>query len=440
MTIQLGRGAVGQVFLACLLSLAAIGVFACSAAQAAGRVEAVTAHVTAPDGLPPLVQQRMETSVQVISEQLLLGDDLHAADDAAKSEIIRQVFDKVLVGYTVRDVSLQLGDTAEVTVELSPWADQIRTISVETHVEGMPPEVERLVREDLADVSAVFSDALYGLPVAATDWTNGVLKHHLEAYLAEHLPEFRGDFEVETDGSAAEVILTVYPRLPVVRTADLSMRSSTIPNLTLLNHRELMQEQADMLVGVPVAFVARHQHDFEQFFSERLDAQRDFRALRMKTAVTIAPQERMTVMSRSDSSRYRARLTGWVDMGRKERKYEREVDSLRMRLHAGCMMTARDELFAQVDFMPQKVDWGWAMGYNHRIGMGTWPEIRYDMREKRFVFGARQALAPRWQLRYEYRFTDHLGEAGLLYQVHDFLGVEYVLDKTQGWLRLIGNF
>ena len=80
------------------------------------------------------------------------------------------------------------------------------------------------------------------------------------------------------------------------------------------------------------------------------------------------------------------------------------------------------------------------MGYNHRIGMGTRPEIRYDMREKRFVFGARQALAPRWQLRYEYRFTDHLGEAGLLYQVHDFLGVEYVLDKTQGWLRLIGNF
>ena len=32
------------------------------------------------------------------------------------------------------------------------------------------------------------------------------------------------------------------------------------------------------------------------------------------------------------------------------------------------------------------------------------------------------------------------GEAGLLYQVHDFLGIEYVLDKTQGWLRLIGNF
>ena len=409
--------------LACLLAVLCVLVLQ-PQAEAAGRVGAVAAHVTASEGLPPLVQQRMERSVQVIAEQLLLGMpvDSSAADAAAQSEVIRQVFDKVLVGYTVRGVSLQLGDTADVTVELMPWSDQIRTISVETSVEGMPPEVERLVRQDLADVGSVFSDALYGLPVAAADWTNGVLKHHLETYLASHLPEFRGDFEIDTDGSRADVHLTVYPRLPVVRTADLSMRSDTIPNVTLLNHRELMQEQVDML------------------FAERLDAQRDFQALRMKTVVTIAPQERMAVMSRSDSSRYRARLTGWVDMGRKESKYEREVDSLRFRLHAGRMVTPRDELFAQLDFMPQKVDWGWEMGYSHRIGMGTTPMLRYDMREKRFVLGAMQALAPRWQLRYEYRFTDHLGEAGLLYQIHDFLGLEYVLDKTQGWLRLIGNF
>ena len=439
MTSMMGRERNG--LLACLFALLCAFALPQPQAEAAGRVEAVAAHVTASEGLPPLVQQRMERSVQVIAEQLLLGMSLDSsdADAAAQSEVIRQVFDKVLVGYTVRGVSLRLGDTADVTVELMPWSDQIRTISVETSVEGMPPEVER-VRQDLADVGSVFSDALYGLPVAAADWTNGVLKHHLETYLASHLPEFRGDFEIDTEGSCANVRLTVYPRLPVIRTADLSMRSDTIPNLTLLNHRELMQEQVDMLVGVPVAFVARHQHDFEQLFAERLDAQRDFQALRMKTVVTIAPQERMAVMSRSDSSRYRARLTGWVDMGRKESKYEREMDSLRFRLHAGRMVTARDELFTQLDFMPQKVDWGWEMGYSHRIGMGTTPMLRYDMREKRFVLGAMQALAPRWQLRYEYRFTDHLGEAGLLYQIHDFLGVEYVLDKTQGWLRLIGNF
>ncbi|MGN0951007.1 MAG: acylphosphatase [Mitsuokella sp.] len=413
-------------------------------AEASGRVESVDAHVTAETGMPPLVKQRMETSVRVIAEQLLLGmpADASAEELQQKSEVIRQVFDKVLVGYTVRQVEVTPDDAqgTSVTVRLMPWSDQIRNIEVKTNVEGMPPAVEALIRQDLADVNTVFSDALYGLPVAATDWTNGVLKHHLNDYLAVHLPEFRGDFEVETDGDKANVSLTVYPRLPVVRTTDLSMRSDTIPNFALLNHRELMQQQTDMLVGVPVAFVARHQHEFEQMFAKTLDAQQDFRALRMTTSVTITPHERMEVMSRSNSDRYRARLLGWVDMGRRESKYDGEMDSLRFRLHAGSMLTSRDEAFAQFDFMPQKVDWGWELGYGHRFGMGTVPQVRYDMRKNRFVLGALQTLAPRWQLRYEYRFADQLGEAGLLYKVHDFLSLEYVLDKTQGWLRLIGNF
>ena len=149
MTSMMGRERNG--LLACLFALLCAFALPQPQAEAAGRVEAVAAHVTASEGLPPLVQQRMERSVQVIAEQLLLGMpvDSSAADAAAQSEVIRQVFDKVLVGYTVRGVSLRLGDTADVTVELMPWSDQIRTISVETSVEGMPPEVERLVRQDL---------------------------------------------------------------------------------------------------------------------------------------------------------------------------------------------------------------------------------------------------------------------------------------------------
>lgn len=171
-------------------------------AQASARVDAVTAVVEADSGVPPLVQQRMETSVRVIAEQLLLGRPVAdvAADSGTQAEVIRQVFDKVLVGYTVRGVDIEPGENVRVTAHLLPWSDVIRTIEVDTAVEGMPPAVEELVRQDLADVDGVFSDALYGLPVAATDWTNGVLKHHLNDFLAEHLPEFRGDFEVDTTG------------------------------------------------------------------------------------------------------------------------------------------------------------------------------------------------------------------------------------------------
>ena len=75
------------------------------------------------------------------------------------------------------------------------------------------------------------------------------------------MPEFRADFDVEP-GAEAKVALTVYPRLPVVRTVDLSMRSDSIPNFTLLGHRNIMQENVNMLIGVPVAFVERHEAEF----------------------------------------------------------------------------------------------------------------------------------------------------------------------------------
>ena len=142
--------------------------------------------------------------------------------------LIREVFDKVLVGYTVTGAEVVPGETARVQVALVPWADRVQTVNVETHVDGMPPEVESMVRQDLAGVEQVFDHALLGLPIAAADWTNGVLKREVNHYLDEHLPEFRADFDVTAD-TAAQVKLTVYPRVPVVRTVDLSMRSNTMP-------------------------------------------------------------------------------------------------------------------------------------------------------------------------------------------------------------------
>lgn len=425
-----------------LFLLLACWCFLPSLVQASARVETVTAVVEADSGMPPLVQQRMETSVRVIAEQLLLGRSTAdvAADSQAQAEVIRQVFDKVLVGYTVRAVDIDTGQTTRVTAYLQPWSDVIRRIEVDTSVEGMPPGVEKLVRQDLDQVDGVFSDALSGLPVAATDWTNGVLKHHLNDFLSEHLPEFRADFDVDTDGDTATVHLTVYPRLPVVRTVDLSMRSDTIPNMTLLNHRQLMQEHVDQLVGVPVAFVARHKDAFAGTLAAELDAQPDFKALHMKSRVDIAPAERMQVMSRSDTDRYRLRLTGWLDIDRKDDDAHDQQDNLRFRLHAGRMIGPRDEWFLQFDFMPQDVNWGWETGYARRIGIGTEAQLRYDMRRKRIVLGAAQQLAPRWRLRYEYRFADQMGEAGLIFKVHDFLNLEYVRDARQGWLRVLGNF
>ena len=410
-------------------------------AEAGSRIESVDAQVTADHSLPPLVRERMNRSVQTIADQLLSGQEIVAVTGAcaAKEQLIREVFDKVLVGYTVQQVVIQPAEHTQVEVRLLPWSEVIQQVKVETTVEGMPPRIEKLVRQDLADVDRVFDDALIGLPTAASDWTNGVLKHHLNEYLAIHLPEFRGDFELQPEPTA-KVSLVVYPKLPVVRTVDLSMRSDTIPSFTLLGRRDQAQAKVDELVGVPVAFVERHQVELEREFGQEMDALPDFRALHMKTAVDIDAAERLRMMSRSDTSRYRLRLTGWQDIGRKDLFEHSADDNLLFRIHVGTMLSQQDEYFLLFDIMPQHMDWVWQMGLDRRLNSRFHGQVRYDMRAKRFVLGGSQQLAPRWQLRYEYRFADHLGEAGLRYKMHDFLSLEYVLDRHQSWFRVIGDF
>lgn len=405
------------------------------------RVEQAEAEVTAAGNLPPPVRARMEESVRTIAGQLLEGqavDELFR-EKAQKEQLIREVFDKVLVGYTVRQVTIIPAAETKIRVELLPWAEVIGQVQVETRIEGMPPRIERLVGQDLQGVAEVFRDALTGLPVAASDWTNGIIKHQLNAYMDGHLPEFRADFELEPE-AVTKVHVVIYPRLPVVRTVDLSMRSDTIPNFYLLAHRELMQEMAGELAGVPVDFVKRHEAELSQQLSQALDGQPDFRAFRMKTRARIHAAEHLAVMTRSDTDSYRLRLTGWLDIGRKRTSRHEEDKNLVFRLHAGRMLSGLDELFLQADFMPQSMDWKGAAGYERRIGSRLHAQMRYDFETRRFALAASQQLAPRWLLRHEYRWAEGNGETALRYKLHDFLSLEYLVDCDQGWLRLIGIF
>ncbi len=410
-------------------------------AQAAEHVESVQAETTAASNLPPLVAERMNRSVAAIAGQLLEGRSLAAvqADQQGYEKLIHEVFDKVLVGYTVRQVQIEPAPVTRVRVELMPWSATIRHVAVETTVEGMPPRIEKLVRQDLCGVEQVFAEALTDLPVAAADWTNGILKQHVNAYLQERLPEFRADFDLLPE-QETQVKLTVYPRLPVVRTVDLSMRSDTLPSSTLLARREFLQEQIDDIVGVPVGFVARHKEELAAQFAASLDSSREFSLLRMHTQVEIHPAERSYIMSRSNSDRYRLRLAGWLDIGRKEDRYHDSDKNMLLRLHVGRMLSRQDELFLLVDFWPEKVAWAYQLGCSHALQGGRQLILRYDLREQSFIYEARQQLAPRWLARYEYRRGDHLGEAALRYRLHDFMSLEYVLDKEQNWLRVIGNF
>ena len=408
-------------------------------AAASPRVEAVQAEVTAAHSLPALAKARMEKSVEAIAGQLLTGREIAELREqkASREALIMEIFDKVLIGYTVTGTVIEPGETAIVKVSLAPWDVTIEQVVPVITVEGMPPLVEELVRQDAAGLGEVFQQALLGLPVAAGDWTAGLIRQEVRTYLSEHLPEFWADFEVYP-GQQTRAEITLYPRLPVVRTVDLAMRSDTIPNVTLLSYRGEMQEMCSKLVGVPVGFVTRHQKAFEESLARSLDERGGLGSWQLKTQVEITPGENTQVMSRSDTDRYRVRLEGWLDVGRRSEGHRNR--DLTFRLHAGAMLSGKDEVFTLLDVYPEKPDWGWQLGYGRSLSSKGRAELRYDLRDSQWIVAASQQLARRWLWRYEYRWDGRVWETALRYRLHDFMSFEYVVDRHDNWLRVIGYF
>ena len=428
-----------RVWTALLLFLAGWGLFAPAYAAEDSRVEETAAIVVGNQQIPSIVRARMERTVAAIAAERMEGRSVASVSATEEAEIIGAVFDRLLVGYTVTGVEVRPAQRTEVEIRLAPWADTIQSVHLEMTVEGMPSAVEELVRADLADVGTVFSDALVGLPVAATDWAAGALKRQLTLYMEEHLPEFRADYDIDVN-RAAQVQLTVYPRLPVVRTVDLSMRSDTIPNVTLLTRRKEMEGEVSRLVGVPVSFVARHRSAFEQQLAVGLDRAPDFRRLHLTSRVTITPGERMAVMSRTDTTRYRLLFTGWLDIGRTAENRGDERRDLHVRLHAGQMMSPRDEFYVETDAAPEDVRFGWRVGYARTLLPRLAGELRYDLRDARISVAGTYEIHPRWLVRYEQWADTGAWEWELRYKLHDFLSLAGLVDGHDRWIRLIGHF
>ena len=421
-----------------MLLLATLIMLLPLSAQAAETVEDVAVHVEASEGLPPLIQQRMQASVKTIAEQLVVGSRLErvTAATAEYESIIHQVFDKILVGYSVAEVRLVPGTDTQVFVRLIPWSEIIQKVELSIVVDGLPAEIGTLALQDLEGVDRVFCQSLRGLPVDATDWSNGVLKRSLNEFMEAHLPEFRADFDLEP-GSVAKVKMVVYPRGPVVRTVDLQMRSDTVPNLMLLEYRQKMQDQANSMLGVPVAFVSRHAGYFQGRVKAAIDETPNFKFFKLQSVIDLQPGEQTLVVSRSNTSKYRLRVEGRIDMGRGQSNTDGSTSFVGL---AGVMLSPQDQLFAQVEFYPQAVKAIWYGGYSRSIGKGNEVFGKYNFSSNNYVVGADRQFDDRWKLRYEYAHDTGLGEWGLRYKLHDFVGLEYIVNHEDRWLRLIGNF
>lgn len=404
-----------------------------SSAKASDEIEKVTVVITASQAPPARIGKRMSASVGTVGEQMLVGRSSSEVErnKAVYEKLIQQIFDRVLVGYSVEAVNLEAGINTVITITVAPWGEVVRDVTLETDFGNINPELVGLVKNDMGNLKEQVDEVLVGLPTDAVDWAGGVAKIGIRELLAAELPEFNVNFDI-ISGAHTIVKLSLVPRGATVQDVHVSLRSHTIPNLLLMSVRPTVDEAGKSLIGLPIEFIERHRDYFTARITKIAAEHPITKNYGLQLTPSLNPGVDTEIALEAETDKYKLFIEGYMDMGRKDQNTS-------FRLHAGQFVSKQDEVFMEVNFIPSTVAWKFVPGFGHTIAGGTTIGMKYNMYTKQDILWLQQEVNRNLTLRLERVPNSGLNEFGIRYKMHDFLSAEYVFTKENKWLRFISN-
>lgn len=396
-------------------------------------VESIEVNVVADTIIPDRVLRRMSESVKTIGEHLLLGRSTIEVSQRQEyyEKLVREVFDRVLIGYTVERVKIGLGPVAQIRLHIMPWGDTVRTVEMQIDYSGVAPEAVPMVRTDMGKMEQEIQAVLIGLPVDAVDWGSGVARELIREILKRRLPEFHFSLDVES-GQQTKVRLSLFPTGQLVKEAKVSLRSNTIPNLLLVHARPALEAEARSMRGLPVEYVERHLQFFTGKVRQAVLADSVIRQFDLKVHPVVRPGVDSEVEVAVEAETYKITAEVQLDIGR-------DRDNIAGEAHIGRRIGQYDELFLELKILPGDMTWQFMPGWGHQFGSDTWVGLRYRSNDREIGLRLNQGLGGRWSLRAERWPHIDRNEVGLRYKLHDFLSAEFVWTNNRNWLRLVGH-
>lgn len=400
-------------------------------------VDRISVQIISSDAtqVPPVrIAKRMSASVNTIGENLLIGHKVAEVADKKNSyeKLVREVFDRILVGYSVTQVVIIPGESTHIKVEVSPWGEVVHDVSLDIDYGSLSPEVIGLIKQDMGNIEEQINSVLLGLPIDAVDWAGGVAKSVIRELLAAQLPEFRSNLEV-IPGSRTIVKLALLPQGITIQEVQISLRSSSIPNILLLQAKPAISELTNGLIGLPTGFVERHRDYFTAKLHDAMIQQPVTKRYGLTVLPAIQTGSTTEVNVNVETAKYNVSLEGYLDFGR-------EQDSTSAKLHVGKYTSSNDEAFVEVDFVPSTVSWRFIPGWGHRLSSATTIGLKYVINDQQEIYWVNQDLGENWMLRLERKpQAGNSNELGVRYKIHEFLSAEYIFADHENWLRLVGH-
>lgn len=420
---------------ACLL-LAIFLFFPGTAAAADDTIDHIKVQVTASNtAQPPPVRiaKRMSASVSTIGESVLTGRKIAEVEARRNSyeNLIREVFGRILVGYSVQQVIIAPGETTAISVTVTPWGEVVSDVALEVDFGPVSPAVAGMIGQDIGNIEEQINEVLIGLPIDAVDWAGSVSKSMVRELLAAQLPEFRANLEV-LPGTRTVVKLSLIPQGMIVQDVRVVLKSQSIPNLLLLQARPKISEAANILTGLPVAFVERHKDYFTARVQDMVTRQAVVKRYGLTAVPVINAAASTEINVAVETTKYNIALEGYLDFGR-------DHDSSSAKLHLGRYTSSKDEAFLEAEFVPRSVSWRFMPGWGRRLSQVTTVGVKYELNHKQEILWLNQQLGDNWLLRLEQTPSENRSEFGVRYKIHEFLSAEYVFTDKENWFRLVGN-
>lgn len=424
------RFALCGLFLTLLWTTSVITVLAAPAT-----VEHVAVELVFPPGAqpaPPLAQ-RMNASLSVISEHLLQDRPLElvTSQRADYERVIREVAERVLTGYDVDQVMLSAGVETGVRVLVRPWGPTVARTEVKLLLSGVSAEMLPIVRKDLGPLESDVQMLLTGLSQDAVDWSGGAVKQEIRRLIEARLPEFQAAVDLSSDGAVPTVSVVLLPLGQTIQGVQYQMTSASIPNVLMVKDKEALAQSAQCLRGLPVQYAKRREAALTQWLTQQALTAQAVSQYRLMPSVSFQPAVDAVVQIQLESDRYRVWIEGRAELNSKD-------DKLSGKLHAGKYFSPKDELFLEVSWMPSDMDWTLAPGYARHSGpwsIGT----QVATSDNDVCWWLERKLANNWRVRTQFQSEDSAYEFSLRYRVHEFLSVEYVVEKHDQFVRLVGN-
>ncbi|MDQ7849395.1 MAG: hypothetical protein QN152_02715 [Armatimonadota bacterium] len=404
------------------------------AAASGAVVEAVEVHLAVDGGVPPVVQARLQSTVETVAQRLLVGrpvDQLRPGLTQLRATLTT-VVDRVVGGYTVAEARVEVGPTAVVAVRLRPAPPLVHEVEVLPHSDvdsAVAPLVLQPVQQAVA--SAVRA-MLVGLPVQSLDWAGPLVAQEVRRAVEEALPGFSGAARVRA-GRVARVDVDLLPRDGrVVRDIGVRFRSSSIPFLLLEQHAPAVLSMAGPIRGLPVAFVQGQRETLERLLAERLRAYPPAAEYRVVARPVLSVGETTYVTVVADSLLWLGRVEAQLNVGTRAPGPE-------LRAHLGRLF-GRLETFAEVGLLPNTLSARYDLGLRYAPDAVWDLGAAYTLNTGEVTGFVTYRVGPDVSVRLAYLLPAQQVEGSVRYRFTEFLSGE-IVGRSGGeyWVRLISN-